>query len=94
MSRFEVEPAGLRLPASDADRVGETLQGVRAHLLSVAGPDTGRAVTTSVLTEVLDGLCDDLGALAQASFGDAVALRFAGARYAAAERTAGGGPCT
>ena len=91
MARFVVDPAALRAPAADAERVAEVLAAVAAAAASI--PDTGRHDSAAAAETALTCLRTALHELSQLAHGDAVVLRFAAARYSAAEQKAGGSAC-
>ena len=93
MSRFDVQPQALNVPADQCDRAAAELSAAAQVLARVAAPDTGSLPGTALADELLRRATEQSLALASQATYDAAALRQAAARYCVAELTAAGGPC-
>lgn len=88
VTRFEVVPAALRTPATDLARTAADLERVARRLSLEGAPDTGDVGASGHVAAALRALEDAVVVLARQAVVDAAALRGAGARYDAAERSA------
>jgi len=94
MSRLTVDPAELTAAAAVGERTAHSAHVVAGSVAGTVAPDPGRADGEVLIGQVLRRLAEATRALAWLADQDARALRTAAVRYAAAERTAGGGaPC-
>ncbi|MBC7375055.1 MAG: hypothetical protein H7323_13790 [Frankiales bacterium] len=93
MSSFLVDPASLLAAAGLADLMAADLDAVAGAMAGLTWPDTGTPVGDAHVAATTRSLAAGIGQCADTARREAVTQRSAAARYLAADRAAGGGPC-